>query len=93
MSQHRPEVADVFRQHGQEFLQRWGHTLNWQQIKALRDIGACQTWKPGVHVRQCERWGPLFLPAYGVASLVAWARGKRPYLDNRFEREAYDAAP
>jgi hypothetical protein len=45
-----------------------------------------------VHVRQCERWGPLFLPAYGVASLVAMMRGKDAYLDNRFEREAYDAA-
>jgi hypothetical protein len=54
VSQHRPEVADVFRQHGQEFLARWGHTLNWQQIKALRDIGACQTWKLGAHVRQCD---------------------------------------
>jgi Putative transposase/Transposase zinc-binding domain len=54
VSQHRPEAADVFRQHGQEFLARWGHTLNWQQIKALRDIGACQTWKLGAHVRQCD---------------------------------------
>jgi hypothetical protein len=54
VKEHRPEVADVFRQHGQEFLARWGHTLNWQQIKALRDIGACQTWKLGAHVRQCD---------------------------------------
>jgi hypothetical protein len=42
-----------------------------------------------VHVRQCERWGPLFLPAYGIASLIAMARGQRAYLDNPFEREAY----
>jgi hypothetical protein len=42
-----------------------------------------------VHVRQCERWGPLFLPAYGVASLVVWVRGGRAYWDNPFEREAY----
>jgi hypothetical protein len=54
VKEHRPEVADVFRQHGQEFLSRWGHTLNWQQMKALRDIGACQTWKLGAHVRQCD---------------------------------------
>jgi predicted RNA-binding Zn-ribbon protein involved in translation (DUF1610 family) len=54
VNEHRPEVADVFRQHGQEFLARWGHTLNWQQMKALRDIGACQTWKLGAHVRQCD---------------------------------------
>lgn len=42
-----------------------------------------------VHVRQVERWGPLFLPAYGIASLVAWARGGHYYYDNRFEKEAY----
>jgi hypothetical protein len=42
-----------------------------------------------VHVRQAERWGPLFLPAYLVASLVAWLRGGSPYRDNVFEREAY----
>ena len=43
-----------------------------------------------VHVRQVERWGPFFLPAYLAASLVAWIRGLRPYRDNPFEVEAYD---
>ena len=42
-----------------------------------------------VHVRQYEAWGPLFLPAYAVGSLLAWAAGKRIYRDNFFEREAY----
>jgi hypothetical protein len=42
-----------------------------------------------VHVRQAERWGPFFLPAYLAASLIAWARGGRPYEDNHFEREAF----
>ena len=46
-----------------------------------------------VHVRQCERWGPLFLPAYGLASLLAWWRGHDAYRENRFEREAYRVAP
>lgn len=41
-----------------------------------------------VHVRQYERWGPLFLPAYAAASLWALVRGGDAYLDNRFEREA-----
>ncbi|HEU4335146.1 MAG TPA: hypothetical protein VFT32_11675 [Candidatus Eisenbacteria bacterium] len=41
-----------------------------------------------VHVRQYERWGPLFLPAYALASLWAWVRGRDPYTGNRFEREA-----
>ncbi|QDU55852.1 hypothetical protein [Aeoliella mucimassa] len=42
-----------------------------------------------VHVRQYERWGPLFLPAYGWCSLVAWWTGRRAYRDNYFERQAY----
>ncbi len=45
-----------------------------------------------VHVRQCERWGPLFIPAYLVASLLVLLRGGRPYEDNPFEREAYAKA-
>ncbi len=40
------------------------------------------------HVRQCERWGPLFVPAYALASLLALVRGRHYYRDNRFEREA-----
>ena len=42
-----------------------------------------------VHVRQCERWGPLFIPAYLLASVLVLLRGGRPYEDNPFEREAY----
>lgn len=45
-----------------------------------------------VHVRQCERWGPLFLPAYAASSLWAWLRGRDPYRGNAFEREAFAAA-
>ena len=41
-----------------------------------------------VHVRQYERWGLLFGPAYLASSLVQWLRGRRPYLDNHFERQA-----
>lgn len=41
-----------------------------------------------VHVRQYERWGPLFLPAYLVSGLVLWVRGRDPYWDNPFEVEA-----
>ena len=43
-----------------------------------------------VHVRQYERWGPFFLPAYLGWSAVLWLRGKNAYLDNPFEIEAYD---
>ncbi len=44
-----------------------------------------------VHVRQYERWGPLFIPAYLGFSLTLWSRGGDAYLDNPFEREAFGA--
>jgi hypothetical protein len=43
-----------------------------------------------IHVRQCERWGPLFFPAYLLASLYLKLRGRDAYMDNPFEREAYE---
>ena len=44
-----------------------------------------------VHVRQYERWGPLFLPAYLLSSLLQLLRGRNPYRENHFERQAYAA--
>jgi hypothetical protein len=43
-----------------------------------------------IHVRQCERWGPFFIPAYLLTSLVLKIRGKDAYHDNPFEREAFE---
>ena len=45
-----------------------------------------------VHVRQYERWGPLFIPLYAADSIWAAVRGRNAYLDNRFEREARELA-
>ncbi len=45
-----------------------------------------------VHVWQYRRWGPLFLPAYALSSLWAWLRGRDPYRDNYFERQAFELA-
>lgn len=42
-----------------------------------------------VHVRQYERWGPLFGPAYLLCSLWIWLRGGDAYRDNPFERQAF----
>lgn len=42
-----------------------------------------------VHVRQAERWGPLFVPAYLLASLWVGLRGGDVYRDNPFEKEAF----
>ena len=42
-----------------------------------------------VHVRQYERWGPLFSVAYVLAGAWQWLKGNDPYRDNPFEVEAY----
>lgn len=54
MSDHRLEVADVFHQHGEEFLERWGDVLSPQQRKAFWDIRACRTAALGEFVQQCD---------------------------------------
>ena len=42
-----------------------------------------------VHVRQYERWGPLLIPLYLAAAVIAAHRGLDPYRENLFEREAF----
>ena len=46
-----------------------------------------------VHVRQVERWGPFFLPAYLGCSFWLLLRGRDAYRDNPFEREAFSICP
>jgi hypothetical protein len=44
------------------------------------------------HVRQYERWGLLYFPAYLVGSIWALLRGGHYYRDNPFEKKARLAA-
>jgi len=44
------------------------------------------------HVRQYERWGVWFFPVYIASSGVQLVRGRHPYHDNAFERQACQAA-
>lgn len=46
-----------------------------------------------VHVRQYERWGPFFLPAYIASSAWQAILGRSCYRDNYFERQAFAAVP
>lgn len=43
-----------------------------------------------IHVRQYERWGVFFIPAYFLASAWVWLKGQDAYRDNPFEREAFE---
>lgn len=42
-----------------------------------------------VHVRQFERWGPFFVPAYLGIAAILYLRGRDGYRENPFEIEAY----
>ena len=44
------------------------------------------------HVRQYERWGVLFFPLYLGSSGAQLVRGRHPYHDNAFERQACQQA-
>lgn len=44
-----------------------------------------------VHVRQYERWGPIFVPVYLAASALLYLAKRDGYRENPFEREAYGA--
>jgi len=57
MSRPPLEVADVVRQHGDVFLQRYGHTLSGAQHRALRAIALCRTAALGGHITQCDHCG------------------------------------
>ena len=63
----------------------FGHTILGRNPRLL---AACREHE-WVHVRQYQRWGPLFGPAYIFSSIIVWMQGKRAYRDNHFEREAY----
>ena len=62
-----------------------GHVILGRDLDCL---DACRDHEM-VHVRQVERWGPFFLPAYLLSSLRAHLRGDHYYLGNAFEVEAY----
>ena len=63
-----------------------GHVI-WGQTSAALDVSREHEW---VHVRQYERWGPFFIPAYLWCSVWLRIQGRNAYLENPFEREAFE---
>ena len=55
MTRHRLEVADVVREHGDEYLARYGGTAAQRQV--LRAIQNCRTAVLGGHVEECDQCG------------------------------------
>lgn len=78
----------------------WPRRLGWRyRAITLGHVVLCvddiddHTWAHElVHVRQYARWGPLFVPAYLIASLIAITKRRHPYRDNHFEIAARNEA-
>jgi Putative transposase/Transposase zinc-binding domain len=51
------EVADVFRQYGDAFLERYGDVLSSEQRRVLKDIAVCRTAALGGHAEACDQCG------------------------------------
>ncbi len=62
-----------------------GHTILGRNLAALDSARDHEH----VHVKQYERWGPFFIPAYLGSSAWMWLRGRDAYRDNPFEAEAF----
>lgn len=61
-----------------------GHT-----ILAVSEAAFYETWDHEVvHVRQYERWGIFFVPAYFACGWWQWMHHRDAYWDNPFEVEA-----
>lgn len=64
-----------------------GHVVLGHSVDCLQQLRAHEH----VHVRQTERWGILFIPAYLLAGAWQAICGRHAYYDNPFEREAFAA--
>ena len=57
MTRPQLEVADVFRSHGDAFLEKFGEAIAPEQRRALKDLARCRTAALGGHVEACDRCG------------------------------------
>jgi hypothetical protein len=57
MTRPQLEVAEVFRQYGGTFLERYGGVLSSEQRRVLKEIAACRTAAMGSHVETCDQCG------------------------------------
>ncbi len=49
-----PELADIFRRYGSEYIERYGDRMLSGHLKAFYDILECRTEAMGGHIEQCD---------------------------------------
>ena len=57
MKSRRLEVADVIRQHAEEFLEKYAAATSSRQRRVLRALASCRTRSLGGHIEACDRCG------------------------------------
>lgn len=57
MSRPQLEVADVFREYGEDYRTKHRFQMSSEQIRAMRDIEICRTAALGGHVNECDECG------------------------------------
>jgi hypothetical protein len=83
---HGPLIAEVLsRFYVPAMAMTFGHVVFGQTAAALEITRAHER----VHVRQYERWGIAFVPAYLLSFAFLHFRGRDGYRENPFEVEAY----
>ena len=92
MTRHRLHVWPWLRRPGSLLLRDWLAITVGSRIFSWRPMTAAELEHELAHVRQWKRHGWLFPVAYFASALQARRAGKSWYGDNRFEREARDAA-
>ena len=88
-------VLGVLEVSGSSIARRWPFdAITFGHVVLAHTPRAMARWRrhERAHVRQCERWGPLFFPAYLVAGAWQWLRGRSAYWDNPFEIQARNEA-
>lgn len=89
---HGRGVASILRRvpiTGGAAAMTFGHVVIGRDCPAL----AATRRHERVHVRQCEVWGPAFIPAYLIAAGWGALTGRGAYQGNYFERQAFDYQP
>jgi hypothetical protein len=68
----------------------WAEAITLGHVILARNARQMDRWRAHErrHVRQYERWGPLFLPAYALFGMVCLLRGRSPYREHPFEMDA-----
>jgi hypothetical protein len=78
MDRQKPELADIFRRHGEAYLEKFGASVSAAQRRVMKAIEACRTAVLGGHVEVCNRCGHkrVWYNSCFMGSISLWGVGR-----------------